>query len=426
MSTEAKVGIFTLLGIALLGIILVHLGGVKISNDKDYTIYVGFSQVLGLNPDSKVRMAGVEVGRVVSISSDGLEAKVELEVHPEVKIPKNAKITTAMSGFMGEKFVSILPNPEGSSTEYIQDGDYVIGSAEQGMDTMLESMNKAIDEAQRLLVSLNDVLGNPKLKDSVLQSAENVRDITGNIKDMSVVMSRVAVQNEANANQMVQNLTRMTNSLMLAADGANRLIQDFSGDGEEGANIRLTLVNIASASQRIEHMAEHLEGFVTDPQTTDDLRTTLHNAREVSQKAKNMLDGFGGTKIKPSVDVLYSGKDKDWMTNFNVDIYRDPNSFLTVGLDDIGENNQFNAQLGRRSGSFGGRVGAIDSKPGLGMDVYAGDRWKFSADAYNFNDMTVKLRAQYQMTNDTYLMGQLNYLNQSDKRAAYFGIRHTF
>ena len=38
MSTEAKVGIFTLLGIALLGIILVHLGGVKISNDT-YTKY---------------------------------------------------------------------------------------------------------------------------------------------------------------------------------------------------------------------------------------------------------------------------------------------------------------------------------------------------------------------------------------------------
>ena len=131
-------------------------------------------------------------------------------------------------------------------------------------------------------------------------------------------------------------------------------------------------------------------------------------------------------KLEPAVDVLYSGKNSDWATNFNVDIYRDPGSFLTIGLDDIGENNRFNAQAGVRRGNLAGRAGAMDGKLGIGLDAYAGDRWKFSADAYNINDVTLKLKAQYKLTSDTYILGQLNDLNRSEKRAAYFGIRHTF
>ena len=79
-----------------------------------------------------------------------------------------------------------------------------------------------------------------------------------------------------------------------------------------------------------------------------------------------------------------------------------------------------------RRGALTGRAGVVDSKLGVGIDAAAGSRWVFSADAYNINDVTLKLKAQYKLTSDTYLLGQLNDLNRSEKRAAYFGIRHTF
>ena len=101
MTTEAKVGIFTLVGIALLGFIVVHLSGFRAGTDKSYTIYVGFTQVMGLNPGAKVRFAGVEAGTVKELTTDGLGARVELKIQPEIKIPKDAKISTAMNGVMG-------------------------------------------------------------------------------------------------------------------------------------------------------------------------------------------------------------------------------------------------------------------------------------------------------------------------------------
>ncbi len=426
MTTEAKVGLFTLLGIAILGFILVHMSGFRFGADKDYTVYAGFSQVMGLNPDANVRFAGVEAGKVKSIEPDGMGVRVELKIKPDIKVPKDAKITVSMSGVMGEKFISIVPGKH-PSDEFLQNGDYVIGTDEEGMDSMMEGMGKTIEQVQQLLTSLNEVMGNPQLKSSVVRSAENIRDVTGNIKDMTAVFSRMAIQNEGNANQMIQNMTHMTNSLMQAADGVNQLIANYSGDGEEGANIRLALVNIASASSHVENMAAHLDGLVTDPQVSDDLKTTLHNARTVSQRANDMLNNFGGVQMDTGVDVLYSGKADRWMTNFDLTLHRDPGSFLTLGLNDIGEDNLFNAQVGVRQGALAGRAGAIDGKLGVGFDAYtSGDRWKFSADAYNINNAALKLRAQYRITSDTYLFGQMNDVNKSEKRTTYVGVRHTF
>ena len=75
----------------------------------------------------------------------------------------------------------------------------------------------------------------------------------------------------------------------------------------------------------------------------------------------------------------------------------------------------------------GVRGGVINGDPGVGFDAYMGKRFQFSADTYDFNDPSLRLRAQYELNDaGTWLMGQWNDVNDSDKRAAYLGIRQTF
>lgn len=424
MTTEAKVGAFTIIGLALLGFILVHLSGFKLGGDKDYTIYVGFSQVLGLSAGSEVRFVGVPAGEVTNIEPEGMGARVKLKIKPKIKIPRDAKITIGSSGLMGEKLVSISPVSE--TKDYLQDGDYVIGMDEQGMDSMIEGLNKAVLQVQTLLSSMNEVIGNPELKGSVVDMALNMRDVTANLKSMTAAFSRMAVDNESDVRRMVSNMDRMTLSLMQAADTIDNMMQDFSGDGQTAANLKVAVGNLASASQRIEHMASSLEGVVTDPQTAEDLKATLHNARQVSERANSMLHGMDSMHVETGMEGLYSGKNDKWMTNFDMRVYTDPNSFLLLGLDDIGETNKFNGQIGVRQGNIIGRAGAVDSKPGVGLDALAGDKWKFSVDAYDMNHATMKLRAQYQLSTDTYIVGQMDEVNRRDQRASYIGIRRTF
>ena len=68
----------------------------------------------------------------------------------------------------------------------------------------------------------------------------------------------------------------------------------------------------------------------------------------------------------------------------------------------------------------------IGGAAGVGVDAYAGDKFKFSADAYNPNDLTVRLRSQYQLSGGTYLFGEWNAVNDRRRSAFYTGIRQEF
>ena len=124
--------------------------------------------------------------------------------------------------------------------------------------------------------------------------------------------------------------------------------------------------------------------------------------------------------------MLYSGSAHDWNTNFNIDVENDGTS-LDIGVEDIGDNNKFNAQVGKKINKvLGARAGVIAGKPGVGIDAYAGDKFKFSAEAYNPNKETFRLKTQYEIAEDTYLSAEWHDITHSDKRAAYFGLKRDF
>ena len=96
------------------------------------------------------------------------------------------------------------------------------------------------------------------------------------------------------------------------------------------------------------------------------------------------------------------------------------------GFDGIGEENLFNAQVGRKKGAVTGRVGLVDSQVGLGIDADAGSRWRFSVEAYDLNDVVLKARVHYRLGESTYLFSQVNHVNDRKKRTTYIGVRQEF
>ncbi len=125
MSTEAKVGAFTLAGIALLVSVVLLLSGLSLGGHKGYTLYAGFKQVVGIEPQSTVRLSGVPVGSVRGVANDGGGVTVTMDIKGDVKIPRGSRVTVGSSGVMGEKFVNIIP--AGPENGWVTDGDYLIG-----------------------------------------------------------------------------------------------------------------------------------------------------------------------------------------------------------------------------------------------------------------------------------------------------------
>ena len=429
MTLEAKVGAFTLAGILLIVGSVIGLSGFSLSTDKGYTVYVGFHQVLGITEQSDVRLSGVPVGKVKSVTNDGIGVTVTLGINPGVNIPTASTVTVGSTGVMGEKFINILPREV--TGQWVKDGDYLIGTDEEGMDNVFAKMGQTLEDVQTLLQSVNGIVGDPAMRTSLVTMAENISEASEHLNGLMEEIENISKENAADVKQIVTNLNMATASMDRTMGNVEQMMKNMNGvvgDPATAENLRQTINNVKVSSEKIAHIAENMDKTFGDPQTAEDLRQTVANARQISEKADKMLGKIGGIKVKPTADIMYSGKKDDFKANFNVDVTTEGGAFVNVGVDDIGDGNKLNAQVGKKKDNLAARAGVIKGKVGVGADVYAGDKLKFSVDAYDIDDTALRLRAEYALSKKggTYLLGELDDVTRREKRAAYVGIRQKF
>ncbi len=123
-SLETLVGIFVFIGLLSVAYLTIKLGKMEVFGDNYYTIYARFQSVAGLKRDSSVEMAGVEIGRVKSISLDTKQkvAVVAMKIRKEVPICDDAIASIKTSGLIGDKYIAISP---GGSDKVLKEGDYL-------------------------------------------------------------------------------------------------------------------------------------------------------------------------------------------------------------------------------------------------------------------------------------------------------------
>ena len=109
---DVGVGIFVIIGILALSWLSVKLGRVEFLGGQGYQVTADFPSVGGLKPGSTVEIAGVEIGRVESISLAEYQARVRMWIRRDVKLQEDSIASIKTKGLIGEKYVRI--NPGGS------------------------------------------------------------------------------------------------------------------------------------------------------------------------------------------------------------------------------------------------------------------------------------------------------------------------
>jgi phospholipid/cholesterol/gamma-HCH transport system substrate-binding protein len=111
-SLDLAVGCFVLLGVLALGWMSIKLGRLEVLGPRGYVVTADFPSVGGLKPGSSVEIAGVDVGRVDSITLADYQARVRMTIREGVKIQEDSIASIKTKGLIGERFVRI--NPGGS------------------------------------------------------------------------------------------------------------------------------------------------------------------------------------------------------------------------------------------------------------------------------------------------------------------------
>ena len=118
-------GIFVVMGIAALGFLSLKVANLGAGNGGEtYTVTAHFQNIGGLSSRAPVRSAGVNVGRVTSITldKDKYDALVTMSLDKSVKFPKDSNASILTSGILGENYIGIEP---GGDDKLLTQGDNI-------------------------------------------------------------------------------------------------------------------------------------------------------------------------------------------------------------------------------------------------------------------------------------------------------------
>jgi phospholipid/cholesterol/gamma-HCH transport system substrate-binding protein len=127
-TVEISVGFLMILGAVALMFLALKVSGlsrVGLMDKGAYKVTALFTNVGKLNVRSPVKIAGVEIGRVLSIDLDRTtyQAFVTLQINGSVNnLPLNSSASISSSGLLGDNFVELIP---GFDTENLIDGSKI-------------------------------------------------------------------------------------------------------------------------------------------------------------------------------------------------------------------------------------------------------------------------------------------------------------
>lgn len=382
-STEAKVGAFSLLGIIVFAAIIIELSNVVLFGKSGFHVTGYFKEAEGIEPGNPIHYAGVEVGMVDKISMENGEAVLNLRFYKDAKVPKDADFSIQTSSVMGGRFVKAAGGHQDRG--YLSDGMTVQGKAAPGIDQAMDKMDKLINSAQTMLDGINTVVADPASQKNVKNSISNFDAVSQNL---AILTSQgIQIANE------IEGITSQINSMLY----------QLNGDGKATSDARQIMDNLVVASQNAKDISS--------------------NAKQISGKINGIMTGNHDFGVSVSGELLYNTKKDEFSPNLFLRVGKD--RFGILGIESLTNDPVYDALFGRMRGNYGVYAGIMRNKLGGGVS-YEENRWKFNADLFNPDDLTMRIRGSYALDDNFFITGQSIFPHSRRGGGEYIGLGYNY
>src|SRR3954451_24443608 len=258
MSSAAKVGIFMLIILAILGYFILKIEDVQIGHGtsaRKMTAVV--DSVAGLDNKSAVRVAGVRAGKVsnIQLRPDG-KAEVTLDIDPAVVLHPGARALVATLGLLGEKYIELDPGPATAPAIPQEQSVVLRGSQPASMDDITNQVAAIANDVKAITASLRGAMAGPGGEQRLSEIVENVRTITEQVRDLIAA-------NRSNVDATVANARVISESLRVEiprlAASLDRMATQMSGTvGENREDVRHIVENLRTLSADLKTTSDNL------------------------------------------------------------------------------------------------------------------------------------------------------------------------
>lgn len=401
LSIEAKVGVFVVIGMIILGYMSMRLGKLGFKMDKGYEVKVYFDTASGLEEDVTVEIAGVEVGRVRKVLLEDGKALVILRIDSNVKLRKDVKASIRSRGILGDKFVVLV---QGSlAAPLIEPGGRIISTVSAtDLESLMNVLGEVAKNISKLTRSFANVMGGEK-------GEASLRSIVDSMQAVAETLNKTVQENNEELVKIIANLSEFSATINEISSKINR------GEGSIGRLINEedtvekltgTLASLKEITEKINRGEGSLGKLINEEETVENINLTLTSINDYMQKQEafriyldyrgeylfdsNDVKSYLSLRIQPREDKYYLLQiiDDPGGVESETDITTTTNGVTTTQNIEKNEKNEikFSAQIAKRYYDLGLRGGIFESTGGFAFDYYLlKDRLTLSMEAFDFD-----------------------------------------
>lgn len=273
-TTEFWVGLFTLMSLLVALYMVFRTGDLRLKRQPGYDVLVDFSDVAGLDVGDSVRVAGVEVGKVESISLEENLGRVALSVDHRVPLYEDATALVETYGLLGDRYISIDPG-HSRLPRVAPGGEIHSAVSPEALDALFGKLSEVTDDIKTVTTTLRNVLGGE-------EGELALREILENSRDLSRELIETVRQNQEDFRQITRQLALLT-----------RETQGMVSENREA--VRQTLASVPETAENVRKITGDARRLFDDHY--EDISETLSNLRaaslqlEASLKAMEQIAG---------------------------------------------------------------------------------------------------------------------------------------
>lgn len=271
----ARVGLFFLLGVALIWVTFETLSGGKVFKDQGYHITAGFETLKELKVGDEVRMAGVKIGEVEKTRLAGRRAEALLRISPDVKINNDAVATIVMAGLIGTNYISLDLGTE--SAPDLQDNDEIKTKTSPDLNAVMSQIGELGKKLEGALGNIGGALSGDGSNPGIIQKVDQL--VTENRENIQKTTSNLASITDK-VNKGEGTLGRLVNDPKLYTDLQGAL-SDIRGGANEAKNF---IANAQAIIDEVKKGKGTIGALVYDEKAANDLKASIANFRAVSDK----------------------------------------------------------------------------------------------------------------------------------------------
>jgi len=301
-SIETRLGIFVAV-IALSAVFILDIVGGLENFKSGYHISALFNNAQELKVGDRVKMAGVEIGRVEEIKLRDNKVVVTMKIHKDAGVKTDSTATVKFTGLMGQNFVAI---DFGSKTAPVADDTTVLAANEQAdlsslmakLDSVasgVENLTKSFtgDKIDNLLGPFTDFL--KANREPLTATIAHLQSISSQISEGKGTVGRLIFDDAlySTALNTVSNLQSAGDEIKATVTDARKVIgQINSGQGTIGKLVKEeklynetteSMTNLKEILQKINQSQSTVGKLINDQDFLRDAKLTLQKLDKATE-----------------------------------------------------------------------------------------------------------------------------------------------